>query len=456
MLIWKQAIPGIALNSYLIGDESQKTCVVIDPSLDFQPLVEKAKEWNFEIKKILETHIHADFISGASSLKSALNGKAEIYSSGENENSNNYADVFVKDGDQFSIGSLRFKALFTPGHTPEHLSWLLFDEKKSKEFPQILFSGDFLFPGSLGRPDLLGDEAIGDLSRQLYESSFVKLQDLPDNLFIYPAHGAGSSCAKSIKGNETTLGEERKNNPYLKKKPFQEWFNYLLMDMPKPPQYFFRVKKINAEKNPYNLKPAQIVHLSPKEAYQQIAKKNALVLDVRNKEAFSKKHVKNSLFIGKNSPQFLTYAGLLIEANQPLILLAENEKDAEDAFKKLQLIGIDQILGAVEGGISSWEEEGLPINHLELLDPASLKPKLEDESTTVLDVRSLPEWNQKHIEKAKFFPITEFSKDQTLEEKPYITVCQSGYRAAIIASLLLQQGHKNISSLQGGMDALNL
>lgn len=456
MLIWKQTIPGIALNSYLIGDESQKACVVIDPSLDFQPLIEKAKEWNFEIKKILETHIHADFISGASALKSALNGKAEIYSSGENENSNNYADVFVKDGDQFSIGSLRFKALFTPGHTPEHLSWLLFDETKSKESPQILFSGDFLFPGSLGRPDLLGDEAIADLTRQLYESSFVKLQDLPGNLLIYPAHGAGSSCAKSIKGHETTLGEERKNNPYLQKKPFQEWSNYLLKDMPKPPQYFFRVKKINAGKNPYPIKTYQVKTLSPKDAFYQMTNHNALILDVRNKEAFNKKHIKGSLFIGKNSPQFLTYAGLFIEANQPLILLAENKVDAEEAFKKLQLIGIDKISGTIEGGMSSWEKEGLPLDHLEGVDPATLKSKLEHENLTVLDVRSLSEWNQKHIDKARFFPITEFSKGDTLEEKPYVIVCQSGYRAAIVASLLLHQGHRNISFLDGGMDAWNL
>jgi len=230
--------PGLSINSYLLGDEKTKRCVVVDPTRHVFPLIVQAQQAGLDITDILETHVHADYVSGSKELKHQLNEKPCIYASGEGGEQwiPSYADVVVENGRTLNIGDLRLEAMHTPGHTPEHVIWVCYDASRSSCTPWFAFTGDCLFVGSIGRPDLLGKEEMATLAPQLYQTLFERLAPLPDFLEILPSHGQGSLCGQSLNGRATsTLGFERLFNPYFKKESQEQWISQLEQGLPPHP-----------------------------------------------------------------------------------------------------------------------------------------------------------------------------------------------------------------------------
>src|SRR5437867_707281 len=290
MFFYQRFVPGLAIASYIVGDAKTRRAAVIDPTRDVDDFINIAREnGNLQITDILETHVHADFVSGAVELKGRLNGKPQIHSSGMGgvDWTPKYADHVARDGDEVKLGSIRLKCMHTPGHTPEHVCWALYDDSRSVDTPWLVFTGDFLFVGDVGRPDLLGEKQRATLAHQLYDSTFNRIAPWPDFVEVFPAHGAGSACGKAIGSRRSSsVGFERRFNPSLKPMPEPQWIDRLMQGMPLIPAYFARMKKINVQGPP--LLGETLPGQTPMsiERLRELVKTNATVLDVRSKEAF--------------------------------------------------------------------------------------------------------------------------------------------------------------------------
>ncbi len=319
MIFHQRFIPGLAIYSYLVGDEQSQTAAIIDPTRDVEDFLEIANREGLHIKHVLETHVHADFVSGANELKARLGDEVTVHCSGLGgpDWTPPYADHVVEDDDEVQFGNVRLKAIHTPGHTPEHIVWALFDDSRSRETPWLVFTGDFVFVGDVGRPDLLGEEARQVLAHQLYESVFQKLPPLPDYTEIFPAHGAGSLCGKAIGSRaSSTLGYERRYNSALTEKPEQEWIGSLMDQMPLSPPYFACMKRVNKE-GPKVLGPELpgTKRWSAQAVFERTCE-NCLIVDVRSKEAFAAAHIPGAINIlyGANLP---TWAGWVLPYDRP-------------------------------------------------------------------------------------------------------------------------------------------
>ncbi|MCB1148886.1 MAG: MBL fold metallo-hydrolase [Chlamydiia bacterium] len=424
---------------------------VVDPTRDVDIYLETAIKEGYTITDIVETHVHADFVSGAPELKHRLEGKPLIHCSalGGKEWIPLYADKEAHEGHEVKLGKIRLRARHTPGHTPEHVCWELFDDGRSSEEPWLLFTGDFLFIGSIGRPDLLGKKEQESLAHQLYNSAFQVLPTLPDFTEVYPAHGAGSLCGKAI-GSRTasTVGYERHYSPVLQEKPEKEWVEALMNEMPKAPPYFSLMKKINVKGAPL-LGAAR----PPLKALTELDP-SATLLDVRGERDFAAAHIPGSMNIPYGS-MISSWAGWLVSYEKPIILVLEREDQAKEVVTQLQRIGLDRILGFVEGGIDGWLKRGGPINSYPVIDVQHLAAALRGKKIALLDVRSDEEYHAGHIENSLHvqggqLPVKlhELPKDREI-----VTVCGMGFRAAIAAAYLQSQGFKQITYLDGGMQA---
>lgn len=459
MFFRQRFIPGLAIYSYLIGDEKTRECAVIDPARDVDTYFQMAREEGMQINHILETHVHADYVSGSVEVKHRTGGKALIHSSGMGgkEWTPPYADHVVRDGDEVVMGSIRLKALHTPGHTPEHLVWLVFDNTRSSDTPWMMFSGDFLFVGDVGRPDLLGEEARKQLASQLYQSVFKKMPPLADFTEFYPGHGAGSLCGKALgTRGSSTLGFERRFNDALKASSEPAWINQLLDGMPTAPPYFLKMKAVNAAG------PKVLGHEWPGQRrfsakqFQAQTSKEGIILDMRSKEAFAAAHIPKALSIplGQNAS---TWAGWVLPYDQPLYLVLEDMSKIQEAITHLIRIGFDNIQGTLEGGMEAWENAGLPVVTLSVQSVHNLYQQLKKKDTdlTVLDVRTPREWQGGHIEGAKHIHAGLLQKNLASlnRQKPVAVVCGTGYRASIAGSILLREGFSNVTNVLGGMTA---
>jgi hydroxyacylglutathione hydrolase len=432
MFFHQRFIPGLAIASYMVGDEKAKQVAVIDPTRDVDEYIRLAKEEGLRITHILETHVHADFVSGSAELKARLNGEPRVYCSGLGgpKWTPPYADKIVSDGDEIAVGNLRLKAIHTPGHTPEHLTWALYDDSRSREVPWLLFTGDFLFVGDVGRPDLLGEAERKTLASQLYQSVFRTLEPLPDFTEIFPAHGAGSLCGKAIGSRRSsTLGFERRFNTALQPAPEDQWTQTLLRGMPLAPPYFRRMKQINSQG------PALIGQALPgqqrftaKELHERLCE-NCLVVDVRPKEAFAAAHVPGSINIplGPNLP---TWAGWVLPYDRPIVIVPNQVSDMPGVVTHLIRVGLDDIQGYLEDGMDAWENHGYEVGQLASISVHELAQRLNLGSARpfVLDVRTEGEWDSGHIEGALHIHggklqerVAEVPKDH-----PVAVVCGSG------------------------------
>lgn len=456
MFLFRRTVPGLAIHSYLIGDAAAKECAVLDPVRNASLYMDVARENGLTIKHIFETHVHADFVSGAVELKSLLGSDATIHCSGMGgaEWTPAYADHVVKDGDTVIMGALQFQAHHTPGHTPEHICWSVREKGQMK----ILFTGDFIFIGDVGRPDLLGEEKVRVLAHQLYESVFTRLSPFPDDVEVRPSHGAGSQCGKALgSAPASTLGIQKKENPALVKKEEAVWIRDLLRDMPVAPKYFPRMKRINVEGPPViGDKVPALRELSPQETKKEVAK-GALLLDVRTKEQFAGEHIPGSINI-QQGPSLAAWAGAVLPDGVPLILVIGDAAAIKDVGQSLFLVGFDNVAGHLQGGIKAWRQAGFETRKLKTYTPVELAEKLKGkEAPRVLDVRTLAEWRSGHIHGALHIPVGEVhdALDRLPKDRQLAVICGHGQRASIVCSLLLRAGMDNIANVMGGMALWN-
>jgi len=442
--------PGLSINSYLISDEESRRGIVVDPTRQVENYIAQARKDGIEITDIIETHVHADYISGAVDLKAALNGKPTIHCSGlgGKEWTPHYADHIVKEREEIQLGTVRLQALHTPGHTPEHIIWLVFNEQRSRTIPEMAFTGDLLFVGSVGRPDLMGEELEKQLVQQLYRSLFGTIQALPDFIQIFPGHGAGSLCGKEISTQDSsTIGYERRCNPWLIPQDFKRWQYHLLENISSPPAYFQRMKRLNVtglNRNNQLPSPPPLLQL------EQIPGllSTCVVVDIRNQEAFSSGHFKGSVNI-PFGPSFITWAGIALAGDRDLILVAGSTTEIPSVIQSLRLIGLDQIKGIFIANESSFASGDL----LSMMEAADLKTHLSD--YYVLDVRTPAEWNSGHIEGAHHIELAQLPNSISAIPKdvPIVVTCRSGARASLAASLLINAGYPRVQNLRGGMMA---
>lgn len=460
MLFYQRFVPGLAIASYLVGDEQTGEAAVIDPTRDVSDFIRYATENDLHIRHIVETHVHADFVCGSRELKAQLDDEPLIHCSGYGGEdwTQPYADEYLREGDQLTFGNVRLEFLHTAGHTPEHICVTLKDLSRSSEVPWLIFTGDFLFVGDVGRPDLLGKEAQQELAHQLYQSVFEKLPALPEITEIFPAHGAGSLCGKAIGSRRSsTIGYERRFNNSLVEKPEQKWVQDLLNEMPLAPPYFRRMKKVNRE-GPAIIGPEQPGRRrwSAKQVSDQLCDE-CLIVDTRSKEAFAAAHIPNSINIplGQNLP---TWAGWVLPYDRPTLIVADDPAHIPQVTTHLLRVGFDDVQGYLESGIDAWEKAGYPLSTLGTLSVHQLKEQLamvDRGSATLLDVRTEKEWNSGHIENAMHIHGGELQEhfDRIPRDQPVVVICGSGYRASIASSFLKREGYESVSNVIGGMGA---
>lgn len=458
MFFHQRFIPGLAIVSYMVGDEKAGECAVIDPTRDVEEFIQIARKEGLKITHIFETHVHADFVSGAPELKARLGGEPVIVCSGMGGEqwTPPYADRVVKDGDETRIGSLRVRAIHTPGHTPEHVSWALYDETRSKDHPWLLFTGDFIFVGDVGRPDLLGEIEREKLAKQLYHSVFETLKPLPDYTEIFPAHGAGSLCGKAIGSRRSSsLGYERRFNASMQQAPEQQWTATLLAGMPPAPPYFKRMKQVNAKGAAILEKLPGQTRFSAAELRDRMKKGDLLVLDTRVKEAFAAAHIPGSISIPL-APNLPTWAGWLLPYDKPIALVVASLADVAHVVTHFIRVGFDRIEGYLEDGIDGWEAAGFELANIPTMSVHDLEKRLKQPNPPfVLDVRSDGEWEAGHIDGARHIQLG-FLPDRLKEipkDREVAVVCGSGYRSSIASSILKRAGYDKLTNVMGGMGA---
>lgn len=443
--------PGLAQVAYLVADEEAGVAALIDPRRDVQVYLDALAARDLRLVAILETHIHADFVSGARELAAATGAPIGAAAFGEQP----FVDHPLVDGDEIPIGRWRLRAIWTPGHTPEHLAYLLEDPRG--EVPPALFSGDALFVGEVGRPDLLGQEATRRLAEQLYETVTERLGGLPDATVVYPGHTAGSSCGKKIgAAPQTTIGQEKLVNYAFQPRDREEFIRLVLADMPAPPTYYPVLKRVN-KAGPTLLRDLPPgAALDPAQVAAAVAA-GALVVDARSPDAFGAGHLPGAVFAGLG-PDFTTWLGWLAPYDRDLILVLADDGDYPDALTELRRIGLDRCLGYLAGGLDAWRAAGREVVTLPQLTPAEAQASLTAGTNdfAVLDVRGPDEWASGHIPGAVHRyagAIAQGADAPVPDTTPLAVTCGSGYRSTVACSLLQARGHQEVYNLRGGMEA---
>ncbi|MBY6038199.1 MBL fold metallo-hydrolase [Fictibacillus nanhaiensis] len=440
----------LAHMSYLIGCQKTGEAIVIDPARNIEPYLEVAKKEGLTINAAAETHIHADYLSGAREL--AHHHHAKLYMSDEGDKDwkylylSQYDHELVKEGSTFSVGKVVFDVLHTPGHTPESISLVLTDKGGGANEPMGIFTGDFLFVGDVGRPDLLekAAQAAGtseEGAKELYQS-LQKVEAYPDFLQVWPAHGAGSSCGKSLGAVPmTTLGYEKRFNWAFQLKEEELFKKELLAGQPEPPKYFAQMKRLN-KTGPELLTKEKTPKLSLPLSNGEI------LVDTRPAGEFEKGHVKGSLNLPYNR-SFTNWAGWLLNYEQDIVLIVK-EEELSHVKKSLQSIGLDQVKGFILP-----EEIGKNLEGYESISPNEAKKLLDNEDFYLIDVRNQSEWESGHIPGAHHHMLgnLEDELESLPKDKTIITHCQSGVRSAIGTSLLQAKGFKDVLNIRGGFSS---
>jgi hydroxyacylglutathione hydrolase len=446
-------VPGLAHYSYVLSSGGR--AAVIDPKRDVDTYLAYAAARDLKITHILETHIHADFASGARDLARATG--AELWLSGHDQGEDfvyQFERRAMAEGDRIELDGVAIVALHTPGHTPEHLSFLVHDPGQSKD-PVALLSGDFLFVGSLGRPDLLGEGAKQRLAELLYESLHEKIRDLPDGVAVYPAHGAGSFCGSGMSHRpESTLGRERLSNSFFADPDRASFVRHILGNVPPFPSYYRRMKRVNSEGPRLldELPGGQAI--APARFREWLDREETVVVDLRSPKAFGAGHIPGALNIGAGS-SLSTWAAWLVPYDRPILLVNEEGSDPEPARRSLVRVGLDDVRGSLEGGMASWRKQGWEQREIEQVTAVELEERRRRGPTTILDVRSAGEWAAGHIEGSRH--VMGGDLPERLGELPRDTaihvICATGYRAGVAASLLRRAGFTNVVNVSDGLVA---
>jgi hydroxyacylglutathione hydrolase len=450
--------------SYMIGSEGE--AAVVDPQRDVDIYLKAADEQNLKIRHIFETHLHADFVSGHKEL--AARSGAKIYI-GAQANAG-FPHVPLTDGFEVKMGAVRIRALETPGHTPESVCLVITDRKESAESksperesaqPCAVLTGDTLFIGDVGRPDLSKTHTSRQLAGLLYDSLHEKLLALPDAVKVYPAHGAGSLCGRAMGAERSsTIGTERLTNYALQIASREEFIAQLTANLPNRPDYFLEDAEINRSGAATLTELPPLPALSPAEV-QALSQQNALlnvnVLDVRPGDEFAAGHVLGSINIAL-SGQFASWAGGILGIHSEPILIGESDAQIEEARMRLARVGIEELRGYLAGGVAAWQKAGLPVSRTTQISPQELSQKLREGSLRaldVLDVRREGEWQAGHIAEVQCRALDTFPHGLPAidESRPVAVHCKSGYRSMIACSLLERAGHRNVLNVAGGFDA---
>ena len=442
---------GLAELSYLIGDDEEGTAAVFDPRADVDIYLGLARGRNVAITHIFETHIHADLVSGARELCSRVES-ARIYVSHEGGASYGFESESVRDGSKFSFGALVITARHTPGHTPEHMSFLLADSEHP-EMPWGVLSGDSLFVNSAGRPDLLGDSETSKLAAQQFHTLNDFYMRLPDSVIIYPAHGSGSPCGAEIGDRlSSTIGYERPLNPFLQFKDVESFTRFAVATAPPIPKYYPLMKKVNADGPKLLGGLPRVPGLPPKVFKQAIKDNEAILIDTRSMFAFGAAHIPGALNIG-GSPMLSIWAGSLLDPEQPVLLVLENDDCLDDIVRLFIRTGFTRFAGYLVGGMKAWDNAGYAFAQV----PQMSVHELRDNTSRlqVLDVRSQREWNGGHVPGARHIFLSNL-RDRLPEldkSKPTAVYCATGYRASIAASILKEQGFADVRNVPGSWHA---
>ncbi len=435
--------------SYLIGSEG--VAAVVDPQRDVKIYEDFAAEHGLKIQHIIETHLRADFVSGHRELADRTGAKIYL---GHRAGAT-FAHVPVHDGDQITFGRCKLRFLETPGHTMESISVLVTDLDKGPE-PSAVLTGDTLFIGDVGRPDLSADKTPQELAAMLYTSLQTKLLPLADTVEVYPAHGAGSMCGRRLSEERvSTIGKERAGNYALQARSQDEFVKLLTAELPERPGYFALDAEINRAGAPALEALPPLRALSPADVMAEVTK-GAVLLDVRPTDQFSGAHISGSLHISL-SGQFAFWAGSLLGLDARLILIAENAEQVEAARLRLSRVGLDGTMGFLDEGITAWINAGHDVVRLPQITAPELARMMREEPGTfnVLDVRRSGEWKEGHLPGATFRPLDQLSKhlSDLDRARPSVVHCKSGYRSAIACSLLERAGLREVINLVGGYDA---
>ncbi|WP_099826183.1 MBL fold metallo-hydrolase [Oceaniglobus indicus] len=440
---------GVAECSYLLGDDSAHTCAVVDPRPDVDIYLETARRFGLAITHVFETHIHADFLSGARELVDRLGGQARLHVSAEAGAQYGFDHEPVRDGDEFTFGDMRMKARFTPGHTPEHMSYLLFDA--DTETPWGVLSGDAFFVDSVGRPDLLGKDETEELAEQLFHTVQDVFMALPDDVIIYPCHGAGSACGPDIGDRmSSTIGYERRFNSYAQINDPETFKQAILGDAPPVPTHYPRTKKVNAA-GPEVLRNLPRIPPLTVAQFGKAAEADAQLLDVRDMLDFGAGHVGGSINIGAR-PELSVWAGWLLDPDKPIYLVLHDDRDLPDVLRLLWRTGFTDFGGYLAGGMAAWREAGQEFAQIPQISVHDLKRAGDLQP---LDVRKPAEWKDGHVPHARHAFLGELRNRMTDLERsaPYATYCASGFRASIAASLLKKNGFDRVHNVPGSWKA---
>lgn len=434
----------LAHASYLFGSDGE--AVVVDPQRDVEIYLEAAQKQNLKIRHIFETHLHADFVSGHKELAARTGATIFIGKAADAT----FPHIAVNDGFELQVGKVRVRVLETPGHTPESCCFIISNEERSRE-PWAALTGDTLFIGDVGRPDLSKTHTPQQLAGLMYDSLHQKLMALPNEVLVYPAHGAGSLCGRNMRAERSsTIGTERLTNYALQIKSRDEFVRQMTSNLPARPDYFLEDAAINRA-GADSL--AELPQLAPVSAakLKAMLEHGAVALDVRPAEQFAGGHVPGSINIAL-SGQFASWAGAVLGLSSRPVLIAETADQLSEARLRLARVGVEELPGYLDGGVEGWKQAGFTLARLAQITVEELSTRLSD--LQVLDVRRQGEWDAGHIASADWYPLDRFKAAlPQLQQNATIAVhCKSGYRSMIACSLLQRAGY-NVINVIGGLDA---
>ena len=446
MIVHQFFVKGLAHSSYVLG--GTKTCAVVDPQRDVQIYLDAAKSLGMTITHILETHLHADFISGHLDL--AQKTGAQIFAPKAGKCA--FDHVGLAEGDSVEIEDMVLRVLETRGHTPEHISYVVTDKARGEE-PVAVFCGDTLFVGDVGRPDLFPGKAE-ELASSLFDNLHEKILKLPDFCEVYPAHGAGSLCGRAMGAKRTsTIGYEKKYNGALQIRDRKEFIKSLTTNMPPAPDHFNRCSAINGKGPTLVRNLPALVELAPGAFSEKAKDGNTIVLDVRSYDSFGGQHIPGSYHIDFGG-NFATFAGWLLPPDTSILLVTGDTIQPEEVAVWLRRVGLDQVVGYLGGGMFAWTTAGLPTGHVAQLSVEELHRMSTGEREIILvDVRAPREFEGFHIQGALNIPAPDLrTRYQELDpDVPTALVCSTGHRSSLGTSILKQHGFKNVFNIAGGM-----
>jgi hydroxyacylglutathione hydrolase len=437
----------LAHASYMLGSEGE--AAVVDPQRDVDIYLKAAAEHNLKIKHIFETHLHADFVSGHKEL--AARSGATIYIGAKA--GAKFSHVDVQDGFEVRCGKVRITVLETPGHTPESVCLVVADEERSSR-PWAVLTGDTLFLGDVGRPDLSKQHTPQQLAGMMYDSLHKKLLTLADDVLVYPAHGAGSLCGRNMRAERSsTIGTERLTNYALQISSKEEFIRQLTTNLPARPDYFLQDAEINREGASALSELPELAGLAPTEVKDVLAQ-GGVALDIRSSDDFAAAHVPGSIHVAL-SGQFATWAGTVLGLAAHPVLIADSPEQVAEAQIRLARVGIERARGYLAGGIAGWRHAGYLLATLPQISVAELNERIDQDHMVVLDVRREPEWRAGHIENALWCALDSFPRALPAVDKNALLAvhCKSGYRSMIACSFLQRAGYENVINVQGGFDA---